>query len=66
MCPANFGQLSKPCSRAMTGEMKGREANGVERLLTQPGMMSRDTMERCRLGLSVGVEKILSLLFVLF
>lgn len=48
------------------GELKGHEADGVQRLVTEPGMMPRDAVEHRRLGLRVAVEKILGLLLVLF
>jgi len=47
------------------GELKGRQADGVQRLAMEPRMMLSDAIERRRFGLGVRVEKILGLLLVL-
>jgi hypothetical protein len=46
-------------------QLKGRDSDGVLRLVMEPGIMPRDPIERRGFGLGVRVEKILGLLPVL-
>ena len=69
MCLAKFGQLLKPCSRAMTScasaRWKGALTNHILRLVLEPRVMARDAVERHAPSLCMSAEKIFRLLLVL-
>ena len=70
MCLANFGQLSKPCSRAMTSwasvRLIGLTAGSLSDQVVQTRVMFLDARERVRVAKRTMSGEVFGLFFVLF